>query len=370
MKKTLMLAAWVLNCSSLYAEITVSQGNWRWRKDDGTEQSATWLAETNTTIAVSSLDPLRLRIGVNTSGIPEIYSLHDSLLYRSAGNEDWKYITLNNTDNDFVFEGFNSYTADGEPTTEQISSMSKFTPGKIIVSSDELYVGIPGGNHSELEWCIKPTSHLQANKTYYFKMTGIPDPETYASLLTASVLPINIINFRVRVEGKVIKISWNTDFELNNDHFDIERSADGKTNWQVVATIKGSATTTHTHSYTVYDNTPFEGQNFYRIKQYDIDGKCRESEIRHILISGEKSSMTVFPNPAKENINFTVYGYTGNLITTLTDLKGRLVHKEIISSNAIIRKHKLNLKNKLVPGSYVLQLKGEGFTACSKIIVE
>lgn len=127
MKKILIFAALVLNCSNIYAETTVSQGNWRWRKDDGTEQSATWLAETNTAITMTSLDPLRLRVAVNTYGLPEFYPLHDSLMYRPAGSVDWKYITLNNTDNDFVFEGFSSYVTDGAATTAQIGSNSKFT---------------------------------------------------------------------------------------------------------------------------------------------------------------------------------------------------------------------------------------------------
>jgi hypothetical protein len=294
-------------------------------------------------------------------------------MYTTAGIRDWKYITLSNLDYDFVFEGSSSHVADGMSTTAQISPVFQFTPGKIIVSSNELYAGIAGGKHSEYEWCIRPTVHLKPTTTYYFRLSGIPDPGTptlYASLTTGSVLPVNLTNFIVKAEGRFVKISWRTSSERNNDHFDIQRSADGKTIWEVVTTIRGNGTTAQSHAYIAYDKAPLNGKNFYRLKQCDIDGKCKGSEIRYISMREENGLLTVFPNPVKENINFTMNNYNGNVVATLTDLRGKTVHEEIILADTNIRSYKLNLKNALIPGLYILQLKGKGLTKSSKVIIQ
>ncbi|HEY2728037.1 MAG TPA: T9SS type A sorting domain-containing protein, partial [Parafilimonas sp.] len=123
------------------------------------------------------------------------------------------------------------------------------------------------------------------------------------------------------------------------------------------------------HTYTAYDNSPLNGKNFYRIKQYDADGKWNESETKVISMQVLKTLLTVFPNPAKENINFTLSNYKGNVTATLSDVKGRVIHTEIITVNES-NTYKLNLKNMPAPGIYILQLKGDNLSANSNVIIQ
>jgi hypothetical protein len=106
---------------------------------------------------------------------------------------------------------------------------------------------------------------------------------TYPSLTTAAVLAIKLANFTVKAEGKQVKIEWTTVSEQNNDRFDIEKSIDGRT-WKSIATIKGNGTTTNEHSYSAFDNSPGSGINYYRIKQYDLNGKTFISDVRSLKI--------------------------------------------------------------------------------------
>src|SRR5690242_12573174 len=67
MKKIVLILALLVCCNELFAFTT--QSVWRWRKDDGSETSATWIAPQNTAINISSSDStLRLRIELYNSG--------------------------------------------------------------------------------------------------------------------------------------------------------------------------------------------------------------------------------------------------------------------------------------------------------------
>ena len=79
MKKTLLLILLLVSYTQIFAFLT--QGNWRWRKDNGTETSATWIAPQNTSITIGSSDStLRLRIEVYNTQTDAI-ALLDTLQY-------------------------------------------------------------------------------------------------------------------------------------------------------------------------------------------------------------------------------------------------------------------------------------------------
>ena len=71
MKKILILIVLLTAYSNIFAFLT--QANWRWRNDDGSETTATWKAAQNTHPMIahdSTGDILRLRLEVynNTGG--------------------------------------------------------------------------------------------------------------------------------------------------------------------------------------------------------------------------------------------------------------------------------------------------------------
>ena len=373
MKRILLMA--VLITASINSFAFVTQGHWRWRHDDGTETTATWIAAQNVAPVISSSsDTLRLRIELYYNGV-DSSDLNTSTLQDSLTGGTWQDITTTVGTNAFILAGTSLNIIDGEATTQQLSGVGVgyvFDPGKIIVSSNSLSTDhVDSAHETEYEWVIRPTVNILPSKTYFFRVDpanvdSLPMP----SLTTAAVLPVSFTNFSVSPDDKTVKLQWTTATEQNNDHFVVERSANGNTNWQLVATVKGSGSTTQSHTYIVHDNTPVNGKNFYRIKQYDADGNWKESEIKLLTMQEIKALLTVFPNPVRGNINFTLSSYKGNLTTTLTDLKGKIVHKEIISAETNISSYKLNLKNALAPGMYILQLKGEGLAASSKVVVQ
>ena len=274
-----------------------------------------------------------------------------------------------------MLSGSSHYVTDGQSKTKQLNGVVgyPFQPGNVIVSSDFLPSNvIEPGNSTEYEWVIKPTASIKTNTTYIFDVAeqyytdGIEPP----SLITAATLPILLANFSIQPDHNRIKLQWTTSSEQNNDHFAVERSADGKSNWQVITTVKGNGTTTQTHIYTAYDHAPLNGKNFFRIKQYDADGYSQESEIRMLTMLLNKDPLMVFPNPSKGDINFALGNYKGAVNISLVDVNGKIVHKETIEADNFSINYKLHLQKKLAPGMYFLQVNGNDLNLGRNVIVQ
>ncbi len=164
------------------------------------------------------------------------------------------------------------------------------------------------------------TSEIPLNSTRYF---------TLVSLNSNTPLPIQLISFSATpTDEKQILLEWQTASEINNDYFTIERSVNGL-DWQELRKIHGAENSSSTLSYEVYDENPYAGISFYRLKQTDVNGQFSYSEIRDVTIDRfENSQIEIYPNPTNNDINIEgnhselkqlkIYNVLGHDVTALT----------------------------------------------------
>lgn len=370
MKKTFILILLLVTYSNIFAFL--SQGNWRWRKDDGNETTATWMAALNTAPTItSSSNVIRLRLEVNSDLSDDTY-LEDTLQYALA--KGGPFINVNATvgTNAFVIAGSSAYVTDKQATTQLLATPDDlFHSGIYVVSSAILNDSLPAGLHTEYEWCIRPTEFIKPNTVYYFRHTGaVLTNNAKVSLKTASTLPIGLATFTAKAEGKMVILEWTTASEQNNDRFDIERSSDAVT-WIKIASVKGIGTTDKANNYKSQDNIPLNGNNYYRLKQYDKDGRFTVSDTRLLKMFTGNKSISVYPNPASTAINLIIQNYEGTQVTaTLSAVSGKVVHQEIIKVDQSVTNYKLILSHKPAPGLYMLKLAGENLSENIKVFVQ
>ena len=375
MKKILILALLMAVCSQGFAFLR--QGNWRWRRDDGSEITATWLAAANTAPTISSsTDVLRLRYEV-LSTLTVSTDLEDTLQWATSTAGPWTNLDVTAGSSPFVIAGSSAFVTQGELTTPQLAQSLNYPwyPGKIMVDSQVLKWTLPQKYRTEYEWSIKPTPNVAANATYYFRSWGatseLQNGKTYPSLKTAGVLPICFASLQVNQEGKKVKVEWVTACERNNSHFDVERSGDGQ-QWSVVATVKGSVNTSTAQTYSAYDAAPLNGNNFYRIRQYDFDGKSATSVVRSLKMFVESTGMLqVYPNPVQDKINFSLAkGIAQQTVISLYTISGKLIHSETLAAVASNTSYTLRLGTKPAPGVYMLIVSATGISESIKVVVK
>lgn len=129
---------------------SLRQSQFRFRKDDGTETTASWEAAVDTNISKAKNRGGRLRIESKSEGgsnnlIPQWQYSH-----RSADDAIITPFT-NITTTSLYIQAVAGSVADGTATTEQLAGSGTFFPGEISTDGLSPAVGLTGGNDTEHE---------------------------------------------------------------------------------------------------------------------------------------------------------------------------------------------------------------------------
>jgi hypothetical protein len=117
-----------------------------------------------------------------------------------------------------------------------------------------------------------------------------------------AALPVEFVTFTATaMDNKYIQLDWQTATENNNSGFEIERSENGE-NWQKIGFVQGNGTTQEIRDYRYIDQTPFNGINYYRLKQIDFDGKFDYSTMKVVEIETDEKPLSVYPNPVADKL--------------------------------------------------------------------
>ncbi len=94
------------------------------------------------------------------------------------------------------------------------------------------------------------------------------------SLLNVIPLSAKYAEFKALATERSVLLNWTTEQELNNSHFEVERSFDGKTFTNIGIVLDGFENGNRKY-YAFKDNATCLQENsvvYYRLKQVDING--------------------------------------------------------------------------------------------------
>ncbi len=110
----------------------------------------------------------------------------------------------------------------------------------------------------------------------------------------AGVLPVTYTDITARQKGNDIEVHWKVEQQLNIKHYEIQKSADGR-NFVKVGTQSVTGTNTSTYNWT--DVNAVGGDNYYRIRNVDLDGSFAYSKVVKVNMEKGSGNITVYPNP-------------------------------------------------------------------------
>ncbi|MEO9966787.1 MAG: DUF2341 domain-containing protein [Reichenbachiella sp.] len=187
-------------------------------------------------------------------------------------------------------------------------------------------------------------------------------------------LPVELVSFDGMIDESGITLSWSTASELNNDYFELERSADG-ISFEVIARIEGNGTTSEHHDYEYLDTEPYFGVSYYRIVQVDYDGDY--SIYNPISLNNEQYrtglELILYPNPTEEyNINVRISSGDENspIALTVYDTMGQLVHSERLEANLGNTSHHIRANGRLDKGVYHVIIQQGNNQETQRLIVK
>ena len=144
-------------------------------------------------------------------------------------------------------------------------------------------------------------------------------------------LPVELISFKGAASGNGIELAWETASEIENSHFEVERSADGSV-FEQVGKVMGHGNSTTRIRYRFTDDVPLPGQNYYRLKQVDYNGQHEYSKVISVKAAEtgtDELQLTMYPNPCQNgDCQLSIHNTSGAKETRLelTDLAGRVLY--------------------------------------------
>ncbi|MCE7042415.1 T9SS type A sorting domain-containing protein [Dyadobacter sp. CY312] len=221
--------------------------------------------------------------------------------------------------------------SDNDGCLDALEGSAAFQLSDITPATGTVTVG-PGSPATGGNLCASPTCVDANGIPTVTGSSGQTPLDTYnkdvMSQVCQDAMPVSLSAFNAYKSENSIVLRWSTVSEQNNKVFEIERSANGKS-WNNIgsvnpATSNGNSSAVQQYHFT--DINPIAEQNYYRLKQIDLDNTFAYSTIRTVRMGVEGKAITVFPNPSSTNLNIT--GLTGGESIKVFDLMGRVVYQQ------------------------------------------
>jgi hypothetical protein len=267
--------------------------------------------------------------------------------------------------NDFV-AGTNNYTASGNVLPNDSDPQNSTLNAHLVTNS-------PDGNvvlNSFGTFTFTPNPGFTGTSTSFtYMVCNSTNPPLCSNVATVLItfsaqgsLPVSIVDLSATYNNGIVLVKWTTTFEINNDHFEIERSTDG-TNYKTVGTVKGQGTSSISNNYQYSDevrqNTINKNDLYYRLKQVDLDGKATYSKVLIVRVYQTRAlqSVSVTPNPTYNDIKVSLQlNENSYIVTKVTSSNGTELMRKASRANAGSNYFTMEGTSRLQPGIYFLEV--------------
>jgi hypothetical protein len=184
----------------------------------------------------------------------------------------------------------------------------------------------------------------QSSSAYGVTVPGVTQFSPWTLSAGSQVLPIELLSFTATAIENEVELNWKTATEINNDYFTIQRSADGL-EFTDIARISAGLNGNIIQKYNHVDTRPLPGKSYYRLKQTDLDGVYKFSDIRKVELGKFQARLTAYPNPVTSgqfSLDFQEALETPTSVIVY-DLVGKAIFNDVVNQG--IRVYPIVLNN-------------------------
>jgi hypothetical protein len=175
---------------------------------------------------------------------------------------------------------------------------------------------------------------------------------------TASALPVNFTQFNAVKENASVKLSWAAGETDELSHYELE-SASTPSAFRLKSKTERIANAA-APVYTVYDNTPFNGINFYRVAAVAKNGSKKYSQILTINTKAVKERFKLLPQQGGAFAVMMSGMQAGNYQLAVYSNSGQLMYSRNIASNGADQSLVINTGTLKAGQFYRVVLRGAG----------
>ena len=236
-----------------------------------------------------------------------------------------------------------------------------------------------GGNSNTYFAIVSSTGDLTDYTGFFYQNAGISTLGTYGNadqfVRTDGniTLPVGLLSFNGYKDGSRNQLRWSTSTEQNNLGFEVQRSLDGVHYSSIgfVNSLANGGNSNVTLNYAFTDNNVTGAKQFYRLRQADLNGGSKLSNI--VLLKSDKPTLItldgMFPNPAVSVVNMMIASpVRDKVLMTLVDMSGRTVLQKQLNVETGSNTLPVDVSG-LAGGTYMVRLQsGNGEVTTGKLV--
>lgn len=206
--------------------------------------------------------------------------------------------------------------------------------------------GKPTTTGSAYEYGYVVSASINSFSTFFFAKNNF------------AILPLSLLSFDAKKDNDKVLVSWKTENEISLQRYEVERSTDGISFTRLADQMPRGGTT---NVYTVTDDYPVPGINYYRLKSIDKDGRYTYSKIARVDFN-KNNTISISPNPASDEMVIRSGGKISGII--LFDINGR-----IVKQFSPVAGDRYNISG-IRPGIYVVKVFSERETNTARLVIQ
>ncbi|MFN5134245.1 MAG: T9SS type A sorting domain-containing protein [Chitinophagaceae bacterium] len=272
-------------------------------------------------------------------------------------------VTNNNTSQsiEYTYKVYRDVDASGSLSAGDVEVFSETTPQALLAGQSFGYgPALYSGNQGLT---------IDQPVVVVLDLTGLNQRDYALFKPSCGTLPVSLKNFNAAKRTGKVALTWETESEISNDGFEIQRRAVNGT-YKTIAFVDSKAPGGNSAGNIIYsfddnENLP-NGVTYYRLRQVDLDGKSIYSEIKAVRNNLTALFISVYPNPSRGTTNVAIPEGVGVVDVALEDFTGKLIQRW----NGLNTRN-LKLTN-LKPGMYMLRVnaRGSGEQVVERILIQ
>ncbi|MFT3933169.1 MAG: T9SS type A sorting domain-containing protein [Chitinophagaceae bacterium] len=230
-------------------------------------------------------------------------------------------------------------------------------PGEVAMSVQ------PGYNSSSLLPIILPKGLVTIRVAYtHSDVNRVCLLQQDFTISQASALPVKLENFAAVADGNTVKVTWKSTEEINSSVYIVQRSADG-VSFTTIGQVNAKG---YAADYSLVDPNPIIGDNYYRLKPVDKDGKFTYSKVVKVNFT-KLPGIRISPNPASSYLYISLENINSPVNLQLVNTNGQVVKQTIITQN--LANKSISLVG-LPKGLYSVKLVSQQKVTTQKLVIQ
>ncbi len=179
---------------------------------------------------------------------------------------------------------------------------------RIINKGTGFALSVKGGASVTTDGSLLIQQNYTGLTSQQWSIEAVPCTSAAVASTSNDVLEVN-----AKAEAHRARIEWVDNTGYKNDYYEVEKLNPTSGKFESLKTINNTRFDDQLVSQTVYDETPTEGDNFYRVKVAYLDSLTKVSPVQKVNFTNV-NSVKIFPNPTSEAVDIDLSTYSNETV--------------------------------------------------------